>query len=75
MAEPQAGRFDIYTSQEGYHLNRLWHMLNVGKKRAALLADKDVYLDRFPLSAGERDAISRVSLGWADPCISPPSWP
>ena len=49
--------FDQDRSREGYHINMFCMSLMKAENRQAFLADEAKYLDRFPLSAEQREAI------------------
>ena len=49
--------FDADRSREGYHLNQFCISLRLQVNRDAFNADEDTYLDRFPMSAEQRDAV------------------
>lgn len=49
--------FDSVRSREGYHLNMFCMSLMGADNRTAFKADEAAYLDRFPLTADQRDAI------------------
>lgn len=49
--------FDADRSREGYHLNQFCISLRLQVNRDAFNADEDTYLDRYPMSAEQRDAV------------------
>ncbi|WP_420569598.1 protocatechuate 4,5-dioxygenase subunit alpha [Thalassovita sp.] len=49
--------FDADRSREGYHLNQFCISLRLQKNRDAFNADEESYLDGFPMSAEQRDAV------------------
>lgn len=49
--------FDADRSREGYHLNQFCISLRLQKNRDAFQADEKAYLDGFPMSADQRDAV------------------
>lgn len=49
--------FDADRSREGYHLNQFCISLRLQVNRDAFNADEDAYLDRYPMSAEQRDAV------------------
>jgi protocatechuate 4,5-dioxygenase alpha chain len=49
--------FDAERAKEGYHLNMFCMSLMKDENRKAFKADEPRYLDRFPLTQGQRDAI------------------
>ncbi len=51
--------FDGRRSRQGYALNKLFMSLNDPANRDAMRADEAAYLDRFALSAEQRDAVVR----------------
>ncbi len=51
--------FDGRRSREGYALNKLFMSLNDPANRDAMRADEGAYLDRFALSAEQREAVVR----------------
>ncbi|MEE8042501.1 MAG: protocatechuate 4,5-dioxygenase subunit alpha [Pseudomonadales bacterium] len=50
--------FDGTRSREGYHLNMFCMSLNSAENREAFRADPQGYLDGFPMSAEQREAVS-----------------
>lgn len=51
--------FDARRSRLGYELNMFCMSLNVAANRASFLADEAAYLDRFAVTADQRDAVLR----------------
>jgi protocatechuate 4,5-dioxygenase alpha chain len=51
--------FDGEVAQRGYALNAMCYSLNTEANRAAFLADEAAYMDRFELTAAQRDAVGR----------------
>jgi protocatechuate 4,5-dioxygenase, alpha chain len=49
--------FDADRSREGYHLNQFCISLRLQKNREAFNADEDAYLDRYPMTAAQREAV------------------
>ena len=49
--------FDADRSREGYHLNMFCMSLMKAENREAFKADEQKYLDRFPLTPAQREAI------------------
>lgn len=49
--------FDADRSREGYHLNMFCISLRLGKNREAFAADPQAYLDRYPMTAAQRQAV------------------
>lgn len=49
--------FDADRSREGYHLNQFCISLRLQKNRDAFQVDEEAYLDGFPMSADQRDAV------------------
>lgn len=49
--------FDADRSREGYHLNMFCMSLMKAENRAAFKADEAKYLERFPMTADQRDAV------------------
>jgi protocatechuate 4,5-dioxygenase alpha chain len=49
--------FDSVRSRQGYHLNMFCMSLMTADNRTAFKADESGYLARFPMTAGQRDAI------------------
>jgi protocatechuate 4,5-dioxygenase alpha chain len=49
--------FDAERSRQGYHLNMFCMSLMKDENRAAFRADEEAYLQRFPMSAEQREAI------------------
>lgn len=51
--------FDAQRSRQGYHLNMFCMSLMKADNRAAFKADQDAYLQRFPMTPEQRDAVSK----------------
>ena len=51
--------FDHTRSRLGYGLNKMAHSLTDKANRAAFLADEDAYMDKYGLSAAQKDAVRR----------------
>ncbi|HPD91585.1 MAG: protocatechuate 4,5-dioxygenase subunit alpha [Rhodobacter sp.] len=51
--------FDADRSREGYHLNQFCISLRLQKNRDAFNADEEAYLDGFPMTAEQRDAVRK----------------
>lgn len=49
--------FDADRSREGYHLNQFCITLRLQKNRDEFNADEETYLDKFPMTAEQRDAV------------------
>ena len=49
--------FDARRCQQGYHLNMFFMSLMKAENREAFKVDEKAYLDRFPMTAGQRDAV------------------
>ncbi|PIB23453.1 protocatechuate 4,5-dioxygenase subunit alpha [Amylibacter kogurei] len=49
--------FDADRSRQGYHLNMFCISLREQKNRDAFKADADAYLDKFPMTAEQRQAV------------------
>lgn len=49
--------FDAQRSREGYHLNMFCMSLRNEENRRAFKADEAAYLDRFPMSPEQREAV------------------
>ena len=49
--------FDATQSRLGYHLNQFCMSLMKAENRAAFKADERAYLERFPMSAEQRQAV------------------
>ena len=49
--------FDADRSREGYHLNQFCISLRLQKNRDAFNANEEAYLDSFPVTADQRDAV------------------
>jgi protocatechuate 4,5-dioxygenase alpha chain len=51
--------FDAERSRQGYHLNMFCMSLMKAENRAAFRADEAAYLQRFPMSEQQREAVLR----------------
>lgn len=51
--------FDADRSREGYHLNQFCISLRLQVNRDKFNADEEAYLDAYPMSAEQRDAVLR----------------
>src|SRR5690606_16508062 len=49
--------FDADRSREGYHLNQFCISLRLQKNRDAFNADQEGYLDAYPMTPDQRDAV------------------
>ena len=49
--------FDADRSREGYHLNQFCISMRLQKNREAFNADEDAYLDKYPMTAEQRQAV------------------
>ena len=49
--------FDGARNREGYHLNMFGMSLNKADNRDAFRADPEAYLERFPMSVEQREAV------------------
>lgn len=49
--------FDADRSREGYHLNQFCISLRLEKNRAAFNADERAYLDRYPMTPEQKQAV------------------
>ena len=49
--------FDADRSREGYHLNQFCISLRLQKNRDAFNADEEKYLDNYPMTPEQRDAV------------------
>lgn len=49
--------FDADRSREGYHLNQFCISLRKGANRETFAADPEAYLDRYPMTAAQRQAV------------------
>jgi protocatechuate 4,5-dioxygenase, alpha chain len=54
---PGTTLFDAQRSRQGYHLNMFCMSLMKAENRAAFKANEAAYLDRFPLTKEQRDAV------------------
>lgn len=51
--------FDADRSREGYHLNQFCISLRLQKNRDAFNADEEAYLDAYPMTADQREAVRK----------------
>ena len=51
--------FDADRSREGYHLNQFCISLRLQKNRDAFNADEEAYLDKYPMTADQREAVRK----------------
>jgi protocatechuate 4,5-dioxygenase alpha subunit len=49
--------FDAERARRGYHLNAFFYSLMKAENRAEFLADERKYLQKFPMSEEQRDAV------------------
>lgn len=49
--------FDADRGREGYHLNQFCISLRLQKNRDAFNANEEAYLDAYPMTADQRDAV------------------
>jgi protocatechuate 4,5-dioxygenase alpha chain len=56
---PGTTLFDGEAARRGYALNKMCFSLNDEANRRAFLHDEDAYMDRFELTAEQRDAVKR----------------
>jgi protocatechuate 4,5-dioxygenase alpha subunit len=49
--------FDAQRARKGYHLNAFFYSLMKAENRAEFLADERKYLQKFPMSDEQRDAV------------------
>jgi protocatechuate 4,5-dioxygenase, alpha chain len=54
--------FDAQRARKGYHLNAFFYSLMKAENRAEFLADERKYLQKFPMTEAQRDAV--VSRAW-----------
>jgi protocatechuate 4,5-dioxygenase alpha chain len=54
--------FDAEQSRKGYHLNMFCISLRLAKNREAFKADAQTYLDQYPMSGEQRQAV--LDRGW-----------
>jgi protocatechuate 4,5-dioxygenase alpha subunit len=54
--------FDAQRARKGYHLNAFLYSLMKAANRAAFLADERSYLEKFPMTEDQRDAV--VNREW-----------
>ena len=54
--------FDADRSREGYHLNQFCISLRLQKNRDEFNADENAYLDKYPMTLEQRDAV--VKRDW-----------
>ena len=50
--------FDADRSREGYHLNQFCISLRIQKNRADFNADENSYLDNYPMTKAQREAVT-----------------
>ena len=51
--------FDAQRSRQGYHLNMFCMSLMKAENRKAFKADEEAYLDRFPMTPAQRQAVRK----------------
>jgi len=49
--------FDSMKARQGYHLNQFFHSLMKDENRNRFLADENAYLDEWPISSEQRQAV------------------
>lgn len=49
--------FDADRSREGYHLNQFCISMRLQKNRDAFNADEEAYLDKYPMTPEQREAV------------------
>jgi protocatechuate 4,5-dioxygenase alpha chain len=49
--------FDAQRARQGYHLNQFLYSLMKAENRAAFLADERKYLQKFPMTEEQREAV------------------
>ena len=54
--------FDAQRARKGYHLNAFFYSLMKAENRAEFLADERKYLQKFPMTDEQRDAV--LSRSW-----------
>ena len=54
--------FDADRSREGYHLNQFCISLRIKKNRADFNADENSYLDNYPMTKAQREAV--INRDW-----------
>jgi protocatechuate 4,5-dioxygenase, alpha chain len=54
---PGTTLFDAQRSRQGYHLNMFCMSLMKAENRAAFKADEAAYLQKFPMTSEQRDAV------------------
>ena len=54
--------FDAERARQGYHLNAFLYSLMSAENRAEFLADQRKYLQKFPMTDAQRDAV--VNRAW-----------
>jgi protocatechuate 4,5-dioxygenase alpha subunit len=54
--------FDAQRARQGYHLNAFLYSLMKAENRAEFLADERKYLQKFPMTEAQRDAV--VNRAW-----------
>lgn len=56
--------FDAEQSRLGYHLNQFCMSLMKAENRARFKADERAYLDQWPMSEEQKDAVQARDLNW-----------
>jgi protocatechuate 4,5-dioxygenase, alpha chain len=51
--------FDAERARQGYHLNAFFYSLMKAENRAEFLADEPKYLERFPMTEAQREAVMK----------------
>ena len=51
--------FDAQRARKGYHLNAFFYSLMKAENRAEFLADEHKYLEKFPMTEAQRDAVMK----------------
>jgi protocatechuate 4,5-dioxygenase alpha chain len=54
--------FDAQRARKGYHLNAFFYSLMKAENRAEFLADEPKYLQKFPMTESQRDAV--IKRAW-----------
>jgi protocatechuate 4,5-dioxygenase alpha subunit len=54
--------FDAERARQGYHLNAFLYSLMKAENRAEFLADERKYVEKFPMTAAQREAV--VKRAW-----------
>ena len=52
--------FDAERARQGYHLNAFLYSLMKAENRAEFLADERKYVEKFPMTEAQREAVRRV---------------